>query len=194
MRNAGKIMIVAVVATALAACSPSREEPSDLPPGEQPTHTPAPASVSASPSPAHQGEQARECTAEDVTVNLAGEQPQVEIPRDCAAPATALTRDLAPGSGTAAAAGSTIELNYEVVAWSTGQVADSTFGPGQPVSVELGTTQEIEGLSEGLTGIRQGGTRLLVLPPDLGYNPQDGNPHAGDSLVVVAEAVQVTTA
>ncbi|MFD2400229.1 FKBP-type peptidyl-prolyl cis-trans isomerase [Prauserella oleivorans] len=50
---------------------------------------------------------------------------------------------------------------------------------------------DIEGWAQGLEGIRQGGTRLIVLPPDLGYSAQGGNPLAGESLVIVAEAVRV---
>ncbi|MBK1788196.1 FKBP-type peptidyl-prolyl cis-trans isomerase [Prauserella cavernicola] len=197
MRNAGKIMIVAAVATALAACSPSREEPTDLQPGEQPTHSPAPVSVSES-APANDsqasGQAAAECTAEDITVDTAGEQPRVEVPTDCAAPAEVVSRDLQEGAGEGAGPGDTVEVNLQVVAWSNGQVGENTFAQGQPVSVQLGEQQDIEGLSEGLTGITQGASKLFVLPPDLGYGAQSGNPLAGESLVVVAEAVSVTAA
>ncbi|MFF5988654.1 FKBP-type peptidyl-prolyl cis-trans isomerase [Prauserella flavalba] len=196
MRNAGKIMIVAAVATALAACSPSREEPTDLQPGEQPTHTPAPVSVSASASASEQHTadgHALECTAADITVDTAGEQPRVQVPRDCAAPTTVLSRDLEEGSGAGAEPGDTVEVNLQVVGWSNGQVGQNTFAQEQPVSVQLGEPQEIEGLTEGLTGIMQGGSRVFVLPPDLGYAEQSGNPLAGETLVVVAEVVRVTT-
>ncbi|RBM18186.1 peptidylprolyl isomerase [Prauserella sp. PE36] len=195
MRNAGKIMIVAAAATALAACSPSLEEPTDLQPGEQPTHTPAPVSVSASASASesHAAGHAMECTAADLTVDTAGEQPRVQIPRDCAAPTTVLTRDLAEGSGAGAEPGDTVDVNLQVVAWSNGEVGQNTFAQERPVSVRLGEPQDIEGLTEGLTGIMQGGSKVFVLPPDLGYAEQSGNPLAGETLVVVAEAVRVTT-
>ncbi|MFD2798703.1 FKBP-type peptidyl-prolyl cis-trans isomerase [Prauserella oleivorans] len=199
MRNAGKIMIVAAVATALAACSPSREEPTDLSPSEQPTHTPAPVSISESAPPwaehaagrgINHAEQAAECTADDITVDTSGSQPRVTIPRDCAAPGDIVTKELEQGSGAAAAAGSTVEVNYQVVGWSDGAVAENTFGD-QPERVTLGEPRDIEGWAQGLEGIRQGGTRLIVLPPDLGYSAQGGNPLAGESLVIVAEAVRV---
>ncbi|MEU3269508.1 FKBP-type peptidyl-prolyl cis-trans isomerase [Saccharomonospora sp. NPDC006951] len=194
MRNAGKIMIVAAFATALTACSPSNEEPTDLPPGEQPVHTPAPASVSESAAPSNgQGEQAGQCTAEDITVDLSGQDPRVTIPRDCAAPSSVLTEDLEAGSGDAATTGNTVQIDYQVVGWSDGQVAESTFQQGQPLSVQLGQQQEIEGLTEGLTDIMDGGVRLIVLPPDLGYSAQSGNALADDTVVIVAEAVSVTT-
>lgn len=196
MRKAGKILIAAAAATALTACSPSLQEPTDQSESEQNTHTPAPVSVSesaASGSAAADsaagggntggGEGAATCAADDVAVETAAAEPQVEIPRDCAAPAKVLTRDLASGSGAAATPQSTVQLNYTVFGWSGGSVADSGTA-----SIDLSSPEgEIEGWPQGLAGVRQGGERVVVLPPDLGYSEQSGNPLAGENLVVVAE-------
>ncbi|GAA1191244.1 FKBP-type peptidyl-prolyl cis-trans isomerase [Prauserella alba] len=191
MRKAGKILIAAAAATALAACSPSLEEPTDQPAGEQNSHTPAPVSVSESAASdsadggGHTGggDGGATCAADDVTVDTAAGEPQVQIPRDCAAPAQVLTRDLTSGSGAAATPQSTVQLDYTVFGWSDGSVADSGTA-----SIDLSAPAgEIEGWSQGLDGARQGGERLIVLPPDLGYSEQSGNPLAGQNLVVVAE-------
>ncbi|MBB3665813.1 MULTISPECIES: FKBP-type peptidyl-prolyl cis-trans isomerase [Prauserella salsuginis group] len=191
MRKAGKILIAAAAATALAACSPSLEEPTDQPAGEQNSHTPAPVSVSESAASdsadggghAGGGNGAATCAADDVTVDTSAAESQVEIPRDCAAPAQVLTRDLESGSGAAATPQSTVQLDYTVFGWSDGSVADSGTA-----SVDLSAQAgEIEGWPQGLEGVRQGGERLIVLPPDLGYSEQSGNPLAGQNLVVVAE-------
>lgn len=196
MRNAGKIMIAAAAAVALGACSPSLEDPTDVPLKDQPVHTPASATVSqveegtepgaaeGSQTGAEHGGQSGQCTAEDIAVNTSGEQPKVTIPHDCAAPTKVVTSDLEQGQGVAAQPGSTVELNYEIVGWADGEVADSTY-PNQPTSVVLGQEGELQGWDQGLAGIKAGGTRLIVLPPDLGYDAQSGNPLADASLVVV---------
>ncbi|GAA1225728.1 hypothetical protein GCM10009676_04410 [Prauserella halophila] len=198
MRKAGKILIAAAAATALAACSPSLQEPTDQQAGEQNTHTPAPVSVSESPASdsgdgadggghAGAGDDTTACAADDITVDNAAAEPRVEIPRDCAAPAQVLTRDLEPGSGAAATPQSTVQLDYTVVGWSDGSVADSGTA-----SIDLSASAgEIEGWQQGLEGVRQGGERVVVLPPDLGYAEQSGNPLAGENLVVVAEVTGV---
>lgn len=194
MRKAGKILIAAAAATALAACSPSLQEPSDRS-EEGETHTPAPVSISSSSAsegaeggggPAGGGGAAM-CAAGDVTVDTAAAEPRVQIPRDCAAPAQVLTRDLAPGSGPAATPQSTVEVDYTVFGWSNGSVADSGTA-----SIDLSSPAgEIEGWPQGLEGAQQGGERVIVLPPDLGYSEQSGNPLAGESLVVVAEVTGI---
>ncbi|PXY19130.1 FKBP-type peptidyl-prolyl cis-trans isomerase [Prauserella muralis] len=199
MRNAGKIMIVAAVATALAACSPSREEPSDAPPGGGPEHTPAPASVSTVPSESVDHEsgtenaQSNACSVDDIGVDIGGEAPRVTIPRDCAAPSEVLFRDVEEGTGAGAEPPITVSVNYQVVAWSDGKVVENTFETEQPRELTLGQPHEIQGWDEGLADIQQGGTRLIVLPPDQGYGAQSGNPYADDTLVVVAKALKVDT-
>ena len=203
MRKAGKIMIAGAAtaaATVLAACSPSLEEPTDQSPEEQATHTPAPVSVSESApsSAAHGAGQdggghsavggAGQCTAEDITVETNGAEPQVQIPRDCAAPQEVLTRDVEPGDGAAVTPQSTVQVDYTVVGWSDGSVADSGSA-----SVDLGSPSgDIEGWAEGMEGAQQGATRVFVLPPDLGYAEQSGNPLASDSIVVVAKVTGVS--
>lgn len=205
MRKAGKILIAAAAATALAACSPSLQEPTDQPAGEQNTHTPAPVSVSESAASESAGSEgagshgaggghtgggdgAATCAAADITVDTASAEPRVEIPRDCAAPAQVVTRDLASGSGPAATPQSTVQLDYTVFGWSDGGVAESGTA-----SIDLSAPAgEIDGWPQALDGVRQGGERVVVLPPDLGYSEQSGNPLAGENLVVVAEVTGIS--
>ncbi|OLT38514.1 hypothetical protein BJF85_09350 [Saccharomonospora sp. CUA-673] len=200
MRKAGKIMIAGAAtaaATVLAACSPSLEEPTDQSPEEQAEHTPAPVSVTESGAASEENGEGRggstgggaaECAATDITVATGGAEPQVQIPRDCAAPQEVVTHDVEPGSGAEVSPQSTVQVDYTVVGWADGSVADSGTA-----SVNLASpTGEIEGWAEGLEGAQQGATRVFVLPPDLGYSEQGGNPLASDSLVVVAEVTGVS--
>jgi hypothetical protein len=77
--------------------------------------------------------------------------------------------DIAPGSGAQAASGERITMQY------TGWLQDGTSfdssrkAGGQPFPFTLGAGQVIKGWDEGIVGMRLGGTRRLVIPPDLGY-------------------------
>lgn len=194
MRNAGKIVIVAAAALALAACD-NGQEPSSFPPGGGPTYpAPEPAAASAAASSAAQpSSQQRQCTADDIKVSGApGAKPTVTIPDDCAAPSKLLTKDLAPGTGPAAKAGSNVAVNYDLLSWSDRKDVENSYDSGQALPLTLGQGQVIPGFDQGLTGIKQGGRRLLVIPPDLGYGAKATGPiKPNETLVFVVDAQQV---
>ena len=82
--------------------------------------------------------------------------------------------DLRAGTGPAAAAGHTLRVHYTL--WLYGASAPDNKGvrvessDGQtPFSFVLGAGDVIDGWNEGLTGMRVGGLRRLVVPPSLGY-------------------------
>ncbi|PRX46031.1 peptidylprolyl isomerase [Prauserella shujinwangii] len=187
MRKAGTIIVVAAATLVLAACTPSREQPSDLPPGTDPSPSlrlPPPQST---PPP-----QDQVCAADDITVTGEyGQEPQVRIPEDCAAPTELLRRDLEDGLGEGVDLSGTIEVNYALFTWSDGQLKDSSFGEQRTLSVTLGQGDVIEGFNEALVGMRQQGRRLAVVPPDLGYGEQSGHPLQDETLVFVIDAVRI---
>ncbi|HET6502530.1 MAG TPA: FKBP-type peptidyl-prolyl cis-trans isomerase [Amycolatopsis sp.] len=191
MRNAGKIMVVVAAALSLAACANSQVA-SSYPPGGGPTY-PAPNPVGASSAAAQPSTPSHVCTADDVTVTGAfGSKPTVTIPDTCAPPTTLLTKDLTAGTGTAAHNGSTVTVNYDLYTWSDKKEQDTSFG-SQPYPVTLGQGQTIPGFEQGLAGMKQGGRRLLVIPPDLGYGPSGNGPvKPNETLVFVVDAVQVS--
>lgn len=77
-------------------------------------------------------------------------------------------RDLTAGTGAQAVAGSRVEVHY--TGWlADGTEFDSSKRTGQPISFTLGRKQVIDGWEEGLSGMRAGGTRMLVIPPSLAY-------------------------
>jgi peptidylprolyl isomerase len=85
--------------------------------------------------------------------------------------------DIVEGEGAAAAEGQMISLHY--TGWLTdGTRFDSSISRGQPLIILLGSQQVIEGWSEGLPGMRVGGKRQLVIPPELAYGEQG----AGDVI------------
>ena len=76
--------------------------------------------------------------------------------------------DMVVGDGATAEAGKTVEVHY--TGWlQDGTKFDSSLDRGQTFSVQLGAGQVIPGWDEGLQGMKVGGKRQLVIPPDLGY-------------------------
>ncbi|GAA5166480.1 MULTISPECIES: FKBP-type peptidyl-prolyl cis-trans isomerase [Amycolatopsis] len=191
MRNAGKIVIGVAAALALAACSNS-QEPADVPPGGGPTYpAPNPAAASSAAQPSAQPQ--RECTVDDVQVAGAfGSKPTVTIPDTCAAPTKLLSKDLVPGTGAAAKTGSQLQVDYDLYTWSDKVDQQNSFGSGG-FPLTLGDGSVIPGWEEGLVGIKQGGRRLLVIPPDKGYGAR-GNQSIkpNETLVFVVDADRVT--
>jgi peptidylprolyl isomerase len=132
-----------------------------------------------------------ECDSSDISVTEDLDQaPTVTVPRDCTAPTTLLARDVVRGDGPQAVAGTSLEVSYVLVLWSSGTVLDSTWYAGEslPARVrDLGRGKLVRGWDEGLPGIREGGRRLIVVPP-----AQDGGEPEGDTLVYVVDALSVT--
>lgn len=76
--------------------------------------------------------------------------------------------ELLTGDGETAAKGNRVEVHY--AGWLTdGTKLESSFDRGKPFSFELGAGHVIRGLEQGIAGMRAGGKRKLVIPPELGY-------------------------
>lgn len=85
---------------------------------------------------------------------------------------------LEEGEGPAAVPGDTMGIHYTV--WLTnGDKVDSSFDHpgGNPMPMVLGESPLIDGWVEGVTGMKLGGKRLLVVPYDLAYG-ETGRPPA----------------
>lgn len=186
-------MIAVAAAAVLSACSPA-EFDSDLPPGVDPT--PSQAAPTAESTDHGHGDEAHagECTAKDFKIEGGtGQKPRITVPKDCAAPSELLTVDLDEGSGRAVKAGDNVEVNYHLVAFSDGEQKDSSWDRGQTFTVEnVGQAQVIDGWNEGLIGLKEGGRRLLVVPPDKGYGEQGTQGiEPNETLIFVIGAVKV---
>ena len=89
------------------------------------------------------------------------------------APDTTLTAsglsitELEVGDGDVASSGQTVVVNYRGTLES-GKEFDSSYGRG-PFSFPLGAGRVIKGWDEGVAGMKVGGKRRLVIPPDLAY-------------------------
>jgi peptidylprolyl isomerase len=84
------------------------------------------------------------------------------------------SRVLAEGQGEPATNGTRLLVEY-TGSFPDGRQFDAS-APGQPLEVEIGETPLIPGFTEGLQGIRPGESRLLVIPPEIGYGERGSPP------------------
>jgi peptidylprolyl isomerase len=116
-----------------------------------------------------------------------GKKPKVVTPQGDP-PSTLVIRDIVKGKGPKAKPGDRLTMQYVGVSWSNGQQFDASWDRGQPFPFQLGAQMVIPGWDKGMVGMRQGGRRLLVIPPDMGYGPQGSGPIGpNETLVFVVD-------
>ncbi len=72
------------------------------------------------------------------------------------------------GTGREAVANTNVTVHYDG-RLEDGKEFDSSRRRGQPFQFRLGAGQVIKGWDEGVAGMKEGGKRQLVIPPELGY-------------------------
>ena len=80
--------------------------------------------------------------------------------------------DVKVGDGATANAGNKVSVNYTGWLYNNGAKGakfDSSLDRGQPFQFTLGAHQVIAGWDEGVAGMKVGGKRTLIIPPELGY-------------------------
>ena len=118
----------------------------------------------------------------------AGLAPTISSPSGTP-PATLVTEDVIIGSGKVASSDSTLTVHYTLMAWSTGEIVESSWS-GQPAQFPLSGV--ILGWQQGIPGMAVGGRRLLVIPPDLGYGEAGGGPIGpNETLIFVVDLIDV---
>jgi len=76
--------------------------------------------------------------------------------------------DLTVGTGAEAVSGATVTVHY--TGWlEDGTKFDSSRDRGEPFSFPLGAGRVIPGWDEGVAGMKVGGRRELIIPPEMGY-------------------------
>jgi peptidylprolyl isomerase len=119
-------------------------------------------------------------------------KPKVEVPKG-APPKQLETTDLRTGSGDEAKSGDKVTVQYVGVLYKRGKQFDASWDRGEPFSFTLGAGEVIPGWDQGVEGMKVGGRRQLVIPPQLGYGPS-GYPPAippNETLVFVVDLVGV---
>ena len=80
--------------------------------------------------------------------------------------------DTTVGTGAEATRGHKVSVHYTGWLYKDGQKGkkfDSSLDRGQPFVFSLGAHQVIEGWDQGVSGMKEGGKRTLIIPPELGY-------------------------
>ena len=116
-----------------------------------------------------------------------------EIPKPTGAPPrTLVVKDIVKGKGKTAKAGRNVTVQYVGVSYSTGEQFDASWDGGDPFQFQLGAQMVISGWDRGVAGMKEGGRRELIIPPDLAYGSQ-GRPGIApnETLVFVIDLLRV---
>ena len=123
-----------------------------------------------------------------VVTGATGSEPHIAAPKGNP-PTTLMTKDLIVGTGAGVVASSTLTVHYTLMAWSTGQIVESSWS-SQPATFPLSGV--ISGWQEGIPGMKVGGRRLLVIPPDKAYGPNGSGPIGpNETLIFVVDVISV---
>jgi len=114
-------------------------------------------------------------------------KPKVSVPSG-APPKKLEIKDLEKGSGPGAKPGDEVTVQYVGVNYKNGKEFDASWDRGEPFTFQLGSHSVIEGWEQGLKGMKVGGRRELIIPPQLGYGSQStGTIPANETLVFVID-------
>jgi FKBP-type peptidyl-prolyl cis-trans isomerase len=94
-----------------------------------------------------------------------------------------LVEDVELGTGMEATSGDRVTVHY-TGRFVDGKVFDSSYVRKEPIQFVLGVGQVIKGWDEGLVGMKVGGKRILSIPPEYGYGPNDYGPIPGGSTLI----------
>lgn len=119
----------------------------------------------------------------------AGAKPQIGLPGGDP-PSGLVIHDVIEGQGPPVAAGGTVNAHYVGLGWSSGNQFDASWDRGTPLRLPL--ARVIAGWQQGIPGMRPGGRRLLIIPPELAYGsspPPGSGIGSGETLVFVIDLI-----
>ncbi|MBC2680976.1 FKBP-type peptidyl-prolyl cis-trans isomerase [Corynebacterium anserum] len=112
-------------------------------------------------------------------------KPQIE-PQEGPAPSELVIEDITVGEGAEAVPGGVVDVHYVGVDYETGEEFDSSWDRGQSIKFPLNGL--IQGWQDGIPGMKVGGRRQLIIPPEQAYGPSGmGHPLSGRTLVFVID-------
>jgi peptidylprolyl isomerase len=187
-----RVLTAVVLATALAGCGGSSGtgtlssgDGSDIQASQEPIGPQAPSAGTSCASAAPTAEKVAGTT--DLT-----KKPEIEVP-DSPPPCNLVIGDIVRGTGAAAKPGDPLTMKYVGVLYSTGKQFDASWDRGQDFPFTLGMGNVIQGWDQGLVGMKVGGRRQLVIPPQLGYGEQGAGADIppGATLIFVVDLVKI---
>jgi peptidylprolyl isomerase len=117
-------------------------------------------------------------------------EPPVLEPMLEPAPIELTIQEVVVGDGAEAPANSTVKVHYLGVDYETGEEFDSSWSRGE--AIEFPLNRLIKGWQEGIPGMKVGGRRTLICPPEMAYGPAGGGHRlSGRTLVFVIDLLGV---
>jgi peptidylprolyl isomerase len=180
------IAVLSVAALGLGACGDDGGGGADLVPAvpaDTPTQTTPAASASTTGKPFQLSSiKVSKDTSKKPTITKPSGDP----------PAKLVQKDIVVGKGAAAADGDNLSMHY-LGALFDGKQFEASWDAGKPFDFELGAGNVIPGWDEGIKGMKAGGRRLLVIPPELAYGAQgQGNIPPDATLIFVVDLLKRT--
>jgi len=174
------LILVACLALAVAGCGDSDDSSTSSSKSTVSTE-------SSEKSPGESDESAKE------SARVVGRaEPEVTVPSG--APPTKLKiEDLAKGTGATAKKGDEVTVQYVGVGYDSEEEFDSSWSRNTPFPLTLGAGLVIPGWEQGIEGMKVGGRRELIVPPNLAYGPQGRPPVIGpnETLIFVIDLLKV---
>jgi peptidylprolyl isomerase len=132
-----------------------------------------------------------ESTAATTSESLT-EKPKVTVPKG-APPKKLEVKELHEGEGAEAKSGKKVTVQYVGVNYKNGEEFDSSWSRNEPFSFTLGAGEVIPGWDQGVEGMKVGGRRELIIPPELAYGEAGAPPAIGpnETLVFVIDLLEV---
>jgi FKBP-type peptidyl-prolyl cis-trans isomerase len=94
-----------------------------------------------------------------------------------------IINDVTVGAGAEVKTGDLVSVNY-ILSLSDGKVIQNSKDFGQPFTFTLGAGQVMPGWEQGFAGMKVGGTRTIIIPPELGYGANQAGPIPPNSTLV----------
>ncbi|MCM3533878.1 FKBP-type peptidyl-prolyl cis-trans isomerase [Cellulosimicrobium sp. MI9406] len=117
-------------------------------------------------------------------------RPEVDAPEG-PAPTELVVEDITVGDGPEATPGATVNVHYLGVEYETGEEFDASWNRGESINFPLRSL--IAGWQQGIPGMKVGGRRKLVVPPELAYGPAGGGHRlSGKTLIFVIDLLGVS--
>ncbi len=121
-----------------------------------------------------------------------GTKPKVSVPSG-PPPKKLEEKEIVEGTGAEAKSGDEVTVQYVGVGYESGEEFDASWDRGEPFSFGLGAGMVIPGWDQGVEGMKVGGRRELIIPPNLAYGAAGSPPVIGpnETLIFVIDLLAV---
>ncbi|HSS32563.1 MAG TPA: FKBP-type peptidyl-prolyl cis-trans isomerase [Solirubrobacterales bacterium] len=131
-------------------------------------------------------------TSADAPAESINKKPVVEVPTG-PPPKELEEIELIEGTGPEAKAGDSVTVQYVLVDYKSGKEIESSWERNEPLPFTLGSSSVIPGWEQGVEGMKVGGRRELIIPPELAYGAEGAPPSIkpNATLIFVVDMVSI---